>query len=50
METEAGTARELSAQGAVAHDVLSALKMEGRASHLEPVVLQIHFPVMLLLL
>lgn len=49
-ETKASTAREFYAQGAVAHDGLSALKIEGGAFHLELVVLQIHFPVVLLLL
>lgn len=33
-ETKASTAREFYAQGAVAHDGLSALKIEGRAFHL----------------
>lgn len=49
-ETKAGAAREFYVQGAIAYDGLSALKIEGRAFHLELVVLQIHFSVMLLLL
>lgn len=50
METKAGTAGVFYAQGAVTYDGLSALQIEGWAFHLELVILQIHFPVMLLLL
>lgn len=50
METKAGTAGVFFARGAVTYDGLSALQIEGWAFHLELAILQIHFPVMLLLL